>query len=188
MLILLFYSSISLMANDSEYNNYELVPKPGWFWNTNHFSDYTFLHNLQTYDEYGQGVDMDENTKTGLMIGASCLLYTTTSILMRELVYKNNYSNNWMGSVNSFITLSGIGGGLGFLLWYISNDGHGSILTPFIFTFAGIITGVIINFTIPSVQNSFKENAFLYYTAPAVIGGLGVFGLTIKIRDEFFNE
>jgi hypothetical protein len=177
ILMLLFYSSITLMANDLEYAN-----------RNNYISNYTFSLNPQDFNESEQGVDMDENTKTGLTLGTFCLLYTTTSILMRELVYKNNYSNNWMGSVNSFITLSGIGGGLGFLLWYFSNDGHGSIFTPFIFTFAGIIVGSIMNFAIPNVQNSFKENALLYYTSPTVIGGFGIFGLTIIIKDLFFDK
>jgi hypothetical protein len=181
ILILLFYSSISLTADDLEYANINNF-------NLNYFSDYTFLLNAQTYNEPKQGVEMDENTKTGLTIGTLSLLYTTTSILMRELVYKSNYSNNWMGSINSFITLSGIGGGLGFLLWYFLNDGHGSILTPFIFTFTGIIAGAIINFALPNVQNSFKENALLYYTAPTVIGGFGIFGLTLIIRDVFFDK
>ncbi|MDR0404129.1 MAG: hypothetical protein LBH35_11155 [Treponema sp.] len=180
ILVLSFYSSISLLANDLKYESINN--------NITCFSDYTFLVNPKTYNEPKRGVSMDEDTKKGLTIGTYCLLYTTTSILMRELVYKNNYSNNWMGSVNSFITLSGIGGGLGFLLWYFSNNGHDSILTPFIFTFVGIIGGSIINFAIPGMQNSFKENAFLYYTAPAVIGGLGIFGLTIKIREEFFDK
>jgi hypothetical protein len=148
------------------------------------FTDISFSN----YPESAAEGKMDNNTIRGLKIGSVCLLYLGLSIGMREGFYYNNPSDNWMGSVNSFITLAGLGAGGGFLLGITKKTGWDTILHGILFGGIGFLAGSIAHFAAPEIRTAFKENRILYYAAPAVIGGIGISGLTFIIAGLFNRD
>jgi hypothetical protein len=131
--------------------------------------------------------DTDARAGNFMSTGLLCLFYSGFSILMREAVYKTNPLDNWMGSVNSFVTMTGAGGGLGFLFALLTHKAAHiyDIRDGFLYflgcTAAGILAGAIVHFAVPDIAMAFKGNRLLYYTAPAVSGGLGVLVTAISI-------
>jgi hypothetical protein len=116
--------------------------------------------------------------------GLSVALYTFgfpmivggLSIGMREGTYKNNPSNNFMGSFNSVLgfTMGGMALG-GLLLLPLASGGGWDNLFPivggFVGGFIGFFGGIILTATMPSISRAFNNNSLLYYT-PAVVSAL----------------
>jgi uncharacterized membrane protein len=107
------------------------------------------------------------------------LLVGGVSIGMREGVYKDNPSANFMGPVNGFLTLVSSGLFLGFLIGASSFEGSGAwadMFGPFISGSIGGIVGLIggiIVACLPKVREAFKDIPVLYY-APTAISVIGV--------------
>jgi ankyrin repeat protein len=102
-------------------------------------------------------------------LGASVLI-GGLSVGMREGVYKDRDSENFMGPVNSVITMGGLGLFLGGLTGYaIGNDkGLSGLADLFLWGGIGLIGGVIVG-CLPPVQEAFRYNSVLYYSPSALL-------------------
>jgi hypothetical protein len=111
------------------------------------------------------------------------LLIGGVSIGMREGVYKNNPSENFMGAVNGFLTFASTGLFLGLLIGARSFEGSGSWSDMFGPVISGIIGGIIgviagtVVACLPKVREAFRDIPVLYYTPTAI----SAVGMTIVI-------
>jgi ankyrin repeat protein len=102
-------------------------------------------------------------------LGASVLI-GGLSVGLREGAYKGRDSENFMGPVNSVITMGGLGLFFGGLIGYSTgrDKGFDGIADLFFFGGLGLIGGVIVGF-LPPVQKAFKDNPMLYYSPSALL-------------------
>jgi ankyrin repeat protein len=111
-----------------------------------------------------------------LMAFSVPLLIGGVSIGMREGVYKDNPSENFMGPVNGFLTLAStglfLGGFTGLAIAKENNAGLGGLLNVFIGGTLGLIGGIVV-VCLPKVREAFKDIPVLYY-APTAISVIGV--------------
>jgi ankyrin repeat protein len=91
------------------------------------------------------------------------------SVLMREVVYKDDPYKNFMGWVNGATTL----GISGFFLFGIFGSGGRDWAAGILTGALGAIVGTIVA-SIPSVIRTFNKNPLLYYIAPAAIGVIAI--------------
>ena len=119
-------------------------------------------------------------TPAGGFLGFS-LVCGGLSIGMREGVYKGRDSENFMGSVNSILTMGGLGTLFGGFIGYCigRDEGLSGLVHLFIWGGVGLISGVIVG-CLPSVQKAFRENPVLYYAPTAVSAFTGTI-ILIKI-------
>lgn len=122
--------------------------------------------------------------------GMACLMYSGFSALARELIYKDKPLANWMGTVNSFLTLNLAGAGLWLLtlllpLPRIGTDViFGGINAIIRRIFLGFVTGAIVHFASPPLRMAFREHRLCYYIMPVIIAVLGIYmiWLTLILR------
>ena len=94
------------------------------------------------------------------------------SIIMREWIYNGNHQNNWWGNVNGALTMGFAGVITSFILFLPAIAGASLApgadidIIPILVT--GFIIGASLSF-IPSVQQTFRENAFAYYATPVIL-------------------
>jgi hypothetical protein len=100
------------------------------------------------------------------------------SVVMREVVYKDNLAANWWGTVNGVITVAFVGLLLGasisYILVEIFDDGSSKIFTGITIGIGALLfmfIGVIIAF-FPPFKQAFRVSVFLYYVMPAISAGL----------------
>jgi len=103
------------------------------------------------------------------------LVIGSLSIVTREGVYAGRESQNWMGPVNSFLTMSMGGFFLGSLAG-VTIPSDKTLASMLIGGLAGFIAGAAVSF-IPSVQHAFNNSPMLYYiptTVGAITSGVAV--------------
>ena len=155
-----------------------VYPQDGW---GNHFVSYGAISH-----EEGQATISDNIIATAFTFGLIALT-VGFNVWMREGVYANNHSNNWWGTVNGAFSL-GLAGmvagyGISYLAHIISNRRFDEM-----HTLSGAVIGMVCGIALaffPPFRLAFRENAFLYYSFPAlmVIGFLGV-GFDIWFGDR----
>jgi ankyrin repeat protein len=109
------------------------------------------------------------------------------SIGMRERVYKDNLSQNWMGSVNGALNITMAGMASGFLLlmplathssgsWGDMFSGLFPIVGSIIGGVAGLVAGMILAALVPSIGRITNDYPALYYipTAASVLAATGI--------------
>ena len=93
------------------------------------------------------------------------------SIGMREGVYADRKSENWMGPVNGVLTLGMggllLGGGIGVIIAVAQDAGLGGILFALAGGILGGIGGILLACR-PEVQRAFTDNPALYYAPTAL--------------------
>lgn len=98
--------------------------------------------------------------------------YLLLCIYLREKHFKGNYLNNWMGTLNSIITISLLSGTVLFFLILIinihANNGYESFVYGLLGGIFGFVIGLIISLG-TSLKDSFKEKSILYYIAPIIV-------------------
>lgn len=116
-------------------------------------------------------------------------LLTTLSIVAREGVYREDQSANWMGNVNAVIgmgALCGIGGGfVGYIIDKSSGYGSRGFLDLPVFTILGVFGGMVVGVfmpLIPSVRDTFKNNAALYYLPTVAIDFVALWHVVAILR------
>ena len=122
--------------------------------------------------------DVSSKLFPSIMAFSVPLLIGGVSIGMREGVYKNNNSENFMGPVNGFLTLASSGLFLGLLIGANSFEGSGAwadMFGPFLYGMVGGIVGIIAGTVVaclPPVWKAFRDIPALYY-APTAISAVG---------------
>jgi ankyrin repeat protein len=108
--------------------------------------------------------------KPAMWFLGSAVLTGGLSVGMREGAYKGRDSQNFMGPVNSVITMSTLGTFFGGLIGYSTgrNKGLGGILDLFFWGGLGLIGGIVIG-SLPPVQEAFRDNPVLYYSPSALL-------------------
>jgi hypothetical protein len=111
-----------------------------------------------------------------LIIGFLVII-AVMSVVMREVVYKDNLAANWWGTVNGAISLAFacflLGAGITYLLIEIFDDsskyltGVAMAVGAIIFMFVGLVIAFF-----PPFKQAFRISAFLYYVMPAISAGL----------------
>jgi len=111
----------------------------------------------------------DDFTTAMWFLGASVLI-GGLSVGMREGMYKDRDSENFMGSVNSVVTMGGLGLFFGGLVGYCTgaDKGWGGLVDLVLFGGLGLIGGIVVG-SLPPVQKAFKENTALYYSSPVLL-------------------
>jgi ankyrin repeat protein len=115
------------------------------------------------------------------------LLIGGLSIGMREGVYKDNPSNNFMGSINGVLNITMGGMTLGALLFFplVYGGGEWGIIFPIVGGFAGgilgLAVGTILTAAQPSIGKTVKDNAVLYYL-PTAVSALVATLVIVKLR------
>jgi len=132
-----------------------------------------------------RGAVISENMFASAMILGVPLVIGGLSIGMREGVYANNPSGNWMGPVNGGLTLGAagffLGGGIGLAMVQASDMGIAGII-PLIFVAGGGLAGGLLLATLPGVQSAFKQTPVLYYiptAATAIIASVLIFTIWV---------
>ncbi|MDR0320037.1 MAG: hypothetical protein LBI28_00900 [Treponema sp.] len=148
-------------------------------------------YNLNLFEGYSDISNNEEiGTKNNYLasLGAFTVLLADVAINvgMREGIYRNNYQDNWWGTVNGALTL-GLGGTIivgciSYGIFKIS-DGKFNENGVFISTFLGLAGGVTMAFFPPFYQ-AFRENAYLYYTYPTLFA----IGMIFVIIDIWTNK
>ncbi|MDR2499495.1 MAG: hypothetical protein LBD37_00260 [Treponema sp.] len=111
------------------------------------------------------------------------LAYTGLNVLLREYAYREDVSKNNMGLANSFVSLSILGAAAGGAAGiFFNDDGFGKIIWGGLGAIIGFTAGVYIA-SIPQAQNAFRDNAYLYYSAPLIVGAAAAFPITLIWRD-----
>jgi ankyrin repeat protein len=108
--------------------------------------------------------------KPSMQFLGTSVLIGGLSIGMREGAYKGRDSENFMGPVNSVITMGTFGLFFGGLIGYSTgrDKGFGGLADLFLWGGLGLISGVIVGF-LPPVQKAFKDNPMLYYSPSALL-------------------
>jgi len=118
--------------------------------------------------------DFADNLPSIITALALPLIIGGISILMREGIYANNKSANFLGPVNGVLTLGGSGLAIGFLIGAAGFEGSGSwsdMFGPAVNGFIGGIIGFIGGFIIaclPPVRRAFTNIPALYYAPTAI--------------------
>jgi hypothetical protein len=140
---------------------------------------------LDLYDDDSSSDDKTEYTLseklelTFALIGVP-LLWGGISYYVKEVVYRNNYSENWLGTAHGVIMFSFLGGMLttGILaltdIFFVKGNYPSTVYL--IGMFAGLIAGGILAF-VPPFNQAFRENNFLYYSTPGFAGCISIFSL-----------
>lgn len=107
------------------------------------------------------------------------LAYAGLSVFYRELVYREDLAKNGMGFANAFVSLSLLGAASGGVAGFFLSDDNGfNLFVNIVFTGLGAVIGFtagsLIAFLRP-VETAFKDNAYLYYSAPVLIGAVAAF-------------
>jgi ankyrin repeat protein len=107
---------------------------------------------------------LNENIPPTLMYLSIPVAWGGVSYLMRNVVFKDNPSDNIMGPINAILTFGVAGAALGVTL------GAGSVHPLFGALFGLCVGGVagILLARLPSVSKAFNDNPGLYYTPTAV--------------------
>jgi hypothetical protein len=108
------------------------------------------------------------------------------SIGMREGKYRNDPSNNFMGSINGVLNITMGGMTLGALLFMPSiSTGEWGFLFPLFGGIAGgilgLTVGTILTAALPSIRNAVNNNAVLYYL-PTAMSALVATIVIVKLR------
>jgi ankyrin repeat protein len=135
----------------------------------------------------GSLYNFTDGLTTALYTFGFSMVVSGLSIGMREGVYRNNPSNNFMGPVNSVLGFTMGGMALGALILSPLAAGGGwdnliPIVGGFVGGFIGLFGGIIITAVAPSITRAFNNNPILYY-APSVVGTLAsllIFSLRFK--------
>lgn len=121
-------------------------------------------------------IDVKQKMRDSAFALAFPVLLTTLSVVAREGIYREDQSDNWMGNVNAVMgmgALCGIGGGfIGYIIDKNSGYGHRGFLDLPVFTILGCFCGITVGVfmpMIPSVRDTFKNNAALYYLPTVTI-------------------
>ena len=144
------------------------------------------LYNDFSYSDESNYIDTNDKIKNSLLPFFVLVGSVGLNIGMREGIYRNNYQDNWWGTVNGVLTLglagTLIGTGISYGIYKITNERFDkmNILWG---TFLGLAGGVTMAFFYPFNQ-VFRENAILYYSYPALFAA----GLTFVIIDIWFGE
>ena len=151
----------------------------------NSFTEYSYFKENEEYEEYEE-YDTKEKLLKSLLPFTVILLTGGINIGMREGRYKNNYQDNWWGTVNGAFTLGLVGTMIGYGISYGINNisdgkfGEMGILFGILFGLAGGVTMAFL----PPFKNAFRENSFLYYSYPVLFGT----GLTFIILDIWIGK
>ncbi|QQO10127.1 hypothetical protein [Breznakiella homolactica] len=115
--------------------------------------------------------------------------YFCVCVYLREK-HRDNFLNNWMGTLNSIITVSLVSGAALFFIILIvniqANNGYDSLFYGLIGGIVGIIIGLVLTLG-TSVRNFFKEKAAFYYSAPVIVALFSIL-LLINIWYKFIKE
>ena len=153
------------------------------------FSQETISFDLYTGLSYSEETNyIEPKDKIIASIIPFCVLMGSVGINigMREGIYRNNYQDNWWGTVNGVFTLglagTLIGTGISYGIYRITNESFNEINVLW-GTFLGLAGGITMAFFSPFKQ-AFRENAFLYYSFPVLFSA----GLTYVIIDIWFGK
>jgi hypothetical protein len=114
------------------------------------------------------------------------LLIGGLSIGMREGKFRDDLSDNFMGSINGVLNITLVGMTLGALLFMPSiSTGEWGFLFPLFGGITGgifgIAVGTILTATLPSIGNAMNNNAVLYYL-PTAMSALIATLVIVKLR------
>jgi len=190
--VFLFFSSVFLYGNE---DNFALFFESEEIWGRNYNPNYVgFLE--ETMFEY-TNADEENSIKAdsvtirrekirynlskymgpAVMTCGLFLLVGGLSVGMREGVFSGRESENWMGTVNGFLTLAGCGMMLGFIVGENMRSGWDAIGAGIVGSMVGFVVGAAVSF-IPPIRHAFTNNPVLYYL-PTAISGLAGAGVII---------
>jgi hypothetical protein len=143
------------------------------------FTEYSYFENEET-------IKPDDKLLKSLFPFTVLLGSVALNVGMREGIYRNNPENNWWGIVNGAFTLgltgTIIGTGISYGIYKISNENFDKMNVLW-GTFLGLAGGITMAF-FPPFKQAFRENPYLYYTFPVLLGA----GLTFVIVDIWVGK